>query len=89
VLHWLHAITQYNNLFLIVLCSTILNYIYHLCALEVVASGIDDIIVQTVEKPPVPTTKSLVETPMAPPRPEVVSSDQSVEASTFAESGKC
>jgi hypothetical protein len=33
--------------FLIVLSSTILNYIYHLCALEVVASGIDDIIVQT------------------------------------------
>jgi hypothetical protein len=33
---------------LIVLCSTILNYIYHLCVLEVVASGIDDIIVQTV-----------------------------------------
>jgi hypothetical protein len=27
--------------------STILIYIYHLCALEVVASGIDDIIVQT------------------------------------------
>jgi hypothetical protein len=26
--------------------STILNYIYHLCALEAVASGIDDIIVQ-------------------------------------------
>src|SRR4030088_1368191 len=48
VLHWLHAIAQCNNSFLIVLCSTILNYIYHLCALEVVASGIDDIIVQTV-----------------------------------------
>jgi hypothetical protein len=32
---------------LIILCSTILNYIYHLCALDVVASGIDDIIVQT------------------------------------------
>jgi hypothetical protein len=47
VLHWLHAIAQCNNSFLIVLCSTILNYIYHLCALEVVASGIDDIIVQT------------------------------------------
>jgi hypothetical protein len=27
--------------------STILIYIYHLCALEVVVSGIDDIIVQT------------------------------------------
>jgi hypothetical protein len=26
----------------------ILNYIYYLCALEVVASGIDDIIVQTL-----------------------------------------
>jgi hypothetical protein len=48
VLHWFHAIAQCNNSFLIVLCSTILNYIYHLCALEVVASGIDDIIVQTV-----------------------------------------
>jgi hypothetical protein len=29
--------------------STILNYIYHLCALDVVALGIDDSIVQTVE----------------------------------------
>jgi hypothetical protein len=48
VLHWLHAIAQCNNLFLIILCSTILNYIYHLCALDVVASGINDIIVQTL-----------------------------------------
>jgi hypothetical protein len=48
VLHWLHAIAQCNNSFLIVLCSTILNYIYYLCALEVVASGIDNIIVQTL-----------------------------------------
>jgi hypothetical protein len=38
VLHWLHAIAQCNNSFLILVCSTILNYIYHLCALEVVAS---------------------------------------------------
>jgi hypothetical protein len=56
--HWsvlvaLRCYTGYMQLqlcshsFLIVLCSTILNYIYHLCALEVVASGIDDIIVQT------------------------------------------
>jgi hypothetical protein len=41
-LHWLHAIALCNNSFLILLCSTILNYIYHLCALDVVASGIDD-----------------------------------------------
>jgi hypothetical protein len=34
--------------FLIVLCSAILNYKYHLCGLDVVASGIDDIIVQTL-----------------------------------------
>jgi hypothetical protein len=46
-LHRLHAIAVVYNSFLIVLCSTILNYIYHLCTLEVVASGIDDIIVQT------------------------------------------
>ena len=32
--------------------------------------------------------ESLAETPMALPRPEVVSSDQSVESRTFAESGK-
>jgi hypothetical protein len=43
----LHTISQYNNSFLIILCSMILNYIYHLCALDVVALGIDDIIVQT------------------------------------------
>jgi hypothetical protein len=49
-LHWLHAIALCSNSFLIILCSTILSYIYHLCALEVVASGIDDIIVQTVFK---------------------------------------
>jgi hypothetical protein len=37
----------------------ILNYIYHLCVLEVVASGIDDIIVQTLImfKPHPPGTK--------------------------------
>jgi hypothetical protein len=50
-LRWLHGCMQLQlciNSFLIVFCSTILNYIYHLCALDVVASGIDDIIVQTV-----------------------------------------
>ena len=41
------------------------------------------------EKPPVPTTKSFVETPIASPRPEVVSSDQRVEPRTFAKSRKC
>jgi hypothetical protein len=47
-LHRLHGIAVvYFDSFLIVLCSTILNYIYHLCALDVVASGINDIIVQT------------------------------------------
>jgi hypothetical protein len=49
-LHWLHAIALCNDSFFLILCSTILNYIYHLCALEVVASGIDDIIVQTGKK---------------------------------------
>jgi uncharacterized membrane protein YqhA len=36
---------------LVVLCSTILNYIYHLCALDVVTSGINGIIVQTCSNP--------------------------------------
>jgi type III secretory pathway component EscU len=48
--HWLYTITLCNNSFFIILCSTILNYIYYLCALKIVASGINDIIVQTIIK---------------------------------------
>ena len=41
---------------------------------------------KSVEKPPVETTKSLVETPRAWPSPEEGSSDQIVASRTFAES---
>jgi hypothetical protein len=59
-LHWLHAIALCSNSFLICSSSTIL---YHLCAVDVVASGIDDIIVQTHITRVPGTTPHLPKTP--------------------------